>query len=95
MYIVDMLICRYVDKMPPTLHTSSPEQKESGSSASGLQSHLDGRHLHITHLEQCAGVKIFETVRKIFLTLCPRGRWRPRPPRRSRSPGRTPDTRTW
>ena len=34
-----------------TLQTSPLEQNESGSSARGLQSHLEGRHLHMTHLK--------------------------------------------
>ena len=77
-----------------TLHTSPPEQKESGSSARGLQSHLEGRHLHITHLGGTSR-KLDQEHFLAWLTWCLRDTWSPRPPRHSHSRGHTPGTRSW
>ena len=78
----------------PTLQTSPPEQKESGSSARGLQSHLEGRHLHITHLKMIV-MMIVMMMMMMMLTWCLLDTWRPHPPHHSRSRGHTLDTRSW
>ena len=60
-----------------TLQTSPLEQKLSGSAARESQSHLAGRHLHITHLggevpgvRRTPGIKVSPVVVRAGLLLC-------------------------